>query len=469
MIQYFIECLVFQLIFLGIYDLFLKRETFFQWNRAYLLGTFVLSLVLPWVRIEALKTTVSSELIFDSIFLWQLDEVIISSANKIGFFESLSPIYVLYGLGALLTALWFVYKLVLIFRLRQKSTKQYFTGYTKVLVKQSKTAFSFFKTIFLGDRISKEKEPNIIAHELVHIKQWHSLDLLFFELMRIFFWFNPLTYVYQSRVSELHEFIADSKIVKTNKKEHYQSLLSEAFQTQNISFINQFFKKSLIKKRIVMLQKQKSKAIWQLKYAILLPFIIGMLCYTSCAKEPAVETNSEIADSLVEKIEALNQDIESRKTLSEEEKKQFFKMTENIISKIDKSAKVVNRSEVDAGLVDSHISVPFAFVEEVPVFPGCEDAEDRKTCFQEMMQKHIRDHFNYPEEAQIEGIQGRVHTIFRISSDGDIVDIRTRGPHELLENEAVRILSKLPKMQSGKQKGKAVDVPFSIPIAFRLK
>ncbi|MEP5913791.1 MAG: energy transducer TonB, partial [Flavobacteriaceae bacterium] len=145
MIQYFIACLVFQLVFLGIYDLLLKKETFFQWNRAYLLGTFVLSLVLPWVKIEALKTTVPSELGMDPIFLWQLDEVIISPADKVGFFGSLPTVYILFGLGALLATLWFGYKLFSLFRLRQKGIVHRCNDFTKVIVKQSEMAFSFFK------------------------------------------------------------------------------------------------------------------------------------------------------------------------------------------------------------------------------------------------------------------------------------------------------------------------------------
>src|SRR5690606_41816182 len=67
-------------------------------------------------------------------------------------------------------------------------------------------------------------------------------------ILRIIFWFNPLIYIYQSRIAELHEFIADTHTVKTNQKEHYQHLLEEVFKTESISFINQFFNHSLIKK-----------------------------------------------------------------------------------------------------------------------------------------------------------------------------------------------------------------------------
>ena len=84
------------------------------------------------------------------------------------------------------------------------------------------------------------------------------------------------------------------------------------------------------------------------------------------------------------------------------------------------------------------------------------------------MNKHIRKNFRYPDRAQEFGIQGRVSTLFTIGADGNIKNIRKRGPDALLENEAVRIIERLPKMKPGKQDGKAVDVPFSIPISFKL-
>ena len=115
------------------------------------------------------------------------------------------------------------------------------------------------------------------------------------------------------------------------------------------------------------------------------------------------------------------------------------------------------------------IAVPFAVVEEVPVFPGCENETDPRACFQAKMQKHIAKNFRYPEEAQKLGIQGRVNLMFMIDPQGDITGLRIRGPHKLLEEEAARIISLLPKMKPGKHRGKAVRVPFSMPITFKLE
>ena len=117
------------------------------------------------------------------------------------------------------------------------------------------------------------------------------------------------------------------------------------------------------------------------------------------------------------------------------------------------------------------VDVPFAVIEDVPIFPGCEKVSksERRNCFQEKMNKHIRKNFRYPEIAQEMGIQGRVYVNFIIAKDGQITNIRMRGPDKNLEKAAQRIIAKLPNMIPGKQRGRPVRVPFSIPITFRLQ
>ena len=113
---------------------------------------------------------------------------------------------------------------------------------------------------------------------------------------------------------------------------------------------------------------------------------------------------------------------------------------------------------------DLDADVPFAIIEDVPLFPGCENIKksERRKCFQDKIQRHIAKNFRYPEIAQEMGIQGRVHVQFIISKDGSITGIQSRGPDKNLEKEANRIISKLPKMIPGKQR----DVLFVCPIVF---
>jgi len=131
--------------------------------------------------------------------------------------------------------------------------------------------------------------------------------------------------------------------------------------------------------------------------------------------------------------------------------------------------EIVEVEDVIVEEVEEDIDVPFAVIEDVPVFPGCENEKDKRACFNSMIQKHIGKNFRYPEIAQEMGVQGRVSVMFVIQKDGSIGNIRMRGPDKNLEAEAARIIGKLPKMTPGKQRGRAVRVPFSIPINFKLQ
>ncbi|MEO0505971.1 MAG: TonB family protein [Bacteroidota bacterium] len=138
-------------------------------------------------------------------------------------------------------------------------------------------------------------------------------------------------------------------------------------------------------------------------------------------------------------------------------------------SETDQNQEIADIGDIEVAADDEPEEVPFSVIEDVPVFPGCENAKDQRQCFQEMMQKHVRKNFKYPELAQEMGLQGRVSVLFVIQKDGTIGNVRMRGPHKSLEKEASRIISKLPRMTPGKQRGNPVKVPFAIPIVFKLQ
>ncbi|WP_291116128.1 energy transducer TonB [Flavobacterium sp. UBA6135] len=119
---------------------------------------------------------------------------------------------------------------------------------------------------------------------------------------------------------------------------------------------------------------------------------------------------------------------------------------------------------------EPEVDVPFAIIEDVPIFPGCENVpkDKRRDCFNEKINQHIKKNFQYPEAAMDAGQQGRVFVNFVIEKDGSITIANLRGPYPVLEKEAARIINKIPKLTPGKQRGKAVRVPFSIPITFKL-
>lgn len=133
------------------------------------------------------------------------------------------------------------------------------------------------------------------------------------------------------------------------------------------------------------------------------------------------------------------------------------------------SEPVIAVDDVAVEEVEEDVEVPFSVIEDVPVFPGCEKGTNsqKKACFQLKMEEHVTKNFRYPEEALDLGIQGKVFVMFVIDKDGYVSRIRSRGPDGILEKEAERIIKLLPKMIPGKQRGKPVKVPYSVPIVFK--
>ena len=310
MLYSILQIIAIQALFLLVYDLFLKRETFFNYNRAYLIITSILSLVLPFIKLPELKTMTTKDMVI------RLPEVFIGTktpsnydiqiAEQAGIIieQPQTPIWqIIVITGIVVSSLLFLLKITKIYWLKYKNPKRWQGNILIVNLIKSSAAFSFFNTIFLGERISETEKPTIYEHEMVHIKEFHTIDLLFFEVLRIVFWFNPLVYIYQNRIKELHEYIADAKAMKqSGKSEYYTSLLNQVLDVNQVSFTNTFFNKSLIKKRITMLQKSKSKQLNLIKYALLIPLVFGMLIYTStevrAQKNPEInqEVNQELTD-----------------------------------------------------------------------------------------------------------------------------------------------------------------------------
>ncbi len=473
MIHYMLQILALQLLFLIVYDVFLKKETFFNWNRIYLIVTPILSMVLPNIKIALIQEHIPPQYTFQlpAVLIGDinaqhilLSEVVLT--NKGSFFEFLTVEFVWYT-GMLVSLLLFCFKLYKIIKLRQSGNKTKVSGHTIVSLPGTNTAFSFFNTIFLGTRLSETQKTNILLHEKIHVSQYHSLDLILFEILRIIFWFNPLVYIYQSRMAILQEYIADAKAVsKTNKKEYYQDLLSQIFQTDKISFINTFFNHSLIKNRIVMLSKSKSKKIFQLKYLLLLPVVCSMLIYTSCS-----------------------QDARAQNSISNSSKSEVIKSIENLKDAIAKQGNMTDKEEKELktllmltspnGLKDpffndvvEYAEIPYGVIEKVPVYPGCEglSQEETKKCFSQKISKFVATEFNV-KVAEKNNLIGRqkIKVQFKIDRTGKVGDIKVNTKDPELKAEASRLANKLPKMTPGSHDGINVGVIYELPIVFEIK
>ena len=477
MVRYLLEVFVIQALFLAVYQFWLRKETFFNVNRAYLIGSALVAFALPFMQFELFQNQIPLR---ENITF--LPEVVINAAAPET--TSVTPeTQTDWSIYWLIYAAGVFFSTGMLFR-KYLEVKRYFrfkrqTDGNIITIPNSDAAFTFLNTIFLGDKISAEARAHILAHEEVHLKHKHGVDLFIFEVLRVVFWFNPLVYIYQNKVAELHEFIADAQATKkTEKKSYYNQLLNTAFGTQEISFINTFFNHSLIKKRIVMLQKQ-SKQRAGLKYLVLIPVIAGILTYVGCTDDNGLAEN-KAALTLEEQVADLEATLDAKEEISIEERK----LVSNLLNKANQKAlppppppPSLNEDaviEVVETQSQKEINdVPFAVVEEVPVFPGCESLQtnaERKKCMSEQVSQLINANFNTKvgEELQLKGVQ-RIYTRFRINENGDIVDIESRASVPELEKEAERVVSLLPKITPGKHKGKNVGVLYSLPIVFQTK
>lgn len=465
MIHYILQTIAFQLLFLVVYDLFLKKETFFNTNRFYLIITPILSLVLPLIQIPAIRENIPQE------YILQLPAVIIGGEGLVEAYISSALLnwQKLWLLGGVLSLLFFSFKLYGIFKLKRAGAILKFKKFSIIKLPGSSAAFSFFRNIFLGDDLSKVQQKSILMHEKVHVTQKHTWDLLFFEVLRILFWFNPLVYVFQKRMTVLQEYIADRHVTThRTHREYYQELLSQIFQTRKISFINTFFNHSLIKNRIVMLQKSKSKKIAQLKYLLLIPVVAGMLIYSSCTEDSEIQKNDNSANitantegDILHKISELKEAIAKNGTMTKEQ--------EHALQDLMILTHERGIDNLHFGDEKNKSGVPFTLIEKIPTFPGCEglDNEDAKKCFVQKVSAHVSSQFNTKIAKDLDFF-GKQHikVQFKIDDTGNIVDIKAKAPHPDLEKEAIRVVSTLPKMTPGEHKGKKVAVRYSLPILF---
>jgi hypothetical protein len=502
MINYILQVILFQALFLAVYDFFLQKETFFKWNRFYLLITPLLSFIIPLLKLESIQKTIPQEYIVQLPTIFLNPQTFIEQSNQNNLALDFISIAFYIGLG--LFTLLFLIRLSKIFQLIASNTIIKKQDYSLVLLEKKQSAFSFFKYIFINEHLLKSEDLQIIKHELIHCKQNHTLDLLFFELLKIVLWFNPMVYVYQKRITLLHEYISDAEIVlETDKKNYFNRLLAETFNVENISFINQFFKHSFIKKRIVMITKEKSKKMKQLKYLLIVPLLLAMLIYVSCTNDAQIDIDEIKTISQSEEIQSsegkyfssdfgkiyVGDEIEGKivpyNDMTNREKKLFDKIDPKrdsngklqlvidsngdrvLFIKIDRKPK----TNLEVEYYDTE-SVPFSVIDEVPVFPSCEgsNAELRK-CLQEKITEHVSTNFNSNLANSLglnPGVK-RIFVMFQIDKDGNIINAKARAPHIKLQEEAIRLISSLPKMIPGKQKGKIVDVKYSLPIAFNVQ
>ena len=280
-LHYLVLVNLYLLLFYGFYSLLLRNETFFNLNRIYLLAAGTLSFMIPFIQLEWIKSLFITSKVQEVTFIYSMIGTttytsVAQTSITIG--DVLALIYLT---GLALFIVRFIYQLISIqIHLNKRKTGE---------------AFSFFKQIKVDSRLANQDV--ILEHEQVHAKQLHSADVILFELIAIINWFNPVVYFYKKAIKNLHEYTADEIAASyvQNKNNYSMILLSNAFGVEPHQLTNSFFNKSLLKQRIYMLNKTKSKKAAILKYGLSAPLFAGMLILSSATIKEKVEASEQIA------------------------------------------------------------------------------------------------------------------------------------------------------------------------------
>ncbi|MDB5089433.1 MAG: hypothetical protein JWR09_3427 [Mucilaginibacter sp.] len=430
---------IYLLLFYGFYALLLRKETFFQLNRVYLVAASLLSFFIPmiqsnWVQNLFITKQVQLTIYSSPLVVYQF-KPIQHTQLTIG-----QLLMVVYLAGMIFLVGRFIWQMIVLNKLINQPN--------------SAVAYSFFKKI----KLAPDQEDNhiIAAHEHVHANQWHSADVLLIEAVMIINWFNPVVYLYRFAIKHIHEYIADRQALRSgsNKSDYALLLLSQTFNTPAHQLVNPFYNHSLLKQRIIMLQKNKSNRIALVKYGLSAPLFILMLVLSS-----ATISNSKTINLVNKKAEQVF--LTPASAIQPNIILDSSTMVHDSAIEVKKEPEIIKNGDqsITIDSVGAKSNPVFTSVEQVPQFPGGIDA------FAKYLAKNIK----YPAASRDKGIQGRVIISFIVEQDGVLSDVRvTRSVADDIDKEALQVVMASPKWEPGIQNGRTVRVAYSVPISFAL-
>ncbi|MFC5682511.1 M56 family metallopeptidase [Flavobacterium sp. MAHUQ-51] len=291
MIDFLIKSSLSLVILLISYHLLLEKEKMHQFNRFYLLFSLLFSLVIPFITIEIIKEIPQQQSNYTIAPITQeiLNTPIVEDTTNYWLIAGWS----IYGIITLTLLIRFVLN---IWKLKAKTIKNQTVDYKKaklVLVKEITLPYTFLNYIFINktDYYNRKIEDELFTHELIHVHQKHTLDILFIEILKVIFWFNPIFIFYKKAIQLNHEFLADEKVVKShNNVSYYQNLLLTKANANPTYYLASNLNYSVTKKRLIMMTKETPKTRLILKKTISMPLFIVLifsLCLETIAQEKA--------------------------------------------------------------------------------------------------------------------------------------------------------------------------------------
>jgi TonB family protein len=451
-----------------VYYVMLSKDTLYRRNRVFILLSILSAIILPFITIQISKPItfpVFGKALSEIIIYGTKNGSAIINGNEAGI-STMKMIWIMYLSGVLLFGLKLVidFSELVVLIARQKARN------SRIIIFHglNTSGFSALGYVFINMRLTPEESAEIIKHEQNHIDQNHFLDIVLIEIVSVFQWFNPFIHMFNRSLRAVHEFQADEGCLNTGIPVcSYQNLLlNQVFKSNIFTLTNCFSNPTLIKKRMIMMTKERSGAQANLKLIMVLPVVALLLvAFSSYVEKPVpdlvqvemasfspsdapVPGNNPVSSTLMESAALSGTETPPpppppppASTLQE--------------TTIEVSASEAVPSEEEA--VPTEV---FVVVEEMPSFPGG-DSE---------MMNFIYENIKYPENALENNIQGRVILRFCVTYKGEVNQVSVlKGVDPELDNEAMRVVSILPQWKPGKQGGKTVNVWYSLPINFALK
>ena len=486
------------------YKLLFRNSNRFQLNRIVLLTISIFAFALPFIRIsiegQQFQEMPSFKQEMDVIFY---SDAMIEAPVETKTLSITDIISYLYIIGVVLFLMKFVYNIFKIYKIKAGKKIEKIDNVNFIYTNESHVPFSFLKNIYIP---KDNLDEMIIKHEMSHVKNHHSVDVILMEIMIAFQWFNPFIRMINNELKSNHEFIADSEAIKNeDEKSNYMMLLLQQCTADDFSTIANNFSFLLTKKRISMITKNQKVKGSVIKVLLTLPvFALLILLNTQCdntkpneekqsavvkADENAGQLLGTIVDRFSEKpiafatvvlekdgndlyyttsdkngsykITRINEGTYNVKVSCDGYESVSIRDVNIPVKKItfqdfwlkNKEASAAPSQEVVVGQDSIH-----RVTEVMPQYPGGPN---------EMM-RYIQENLKYPQSAKDNKIEGRVYVSFVVEKDGSITNTAVmRGIDKECDAEALRVVSSMPKWNPGQHKGEVVRTQFTIPIYYK--
>lgn len=416
-----------------LYWLLLSRENYFLLSRFLLVTGLVYTSILPLININVTLPHQASYRVV-------LDELVVGGGNineaSKSWFSASTLILIIYFSGLCFFLSRLIYGLVRILLLIRRNGVRMISGRKFVLTSEQITPFSFFDMIFMQEEDFKMKDAEkIIEHEETHIRQFHTFDIFLAEIISVLQWFNPVVWVYRKTIKEIHEFLADEKLLKNGTSPlNYQKLLLTQVFGVSINHLTNNFNQTILKRRFLMMKKIKSKKSGGFRILIVLVFTLMAASLTLLSSVVVSGEGNTYSDQATEQMIS-DADV-------------FTNISPELLSELSENNYFADDTAI------------YSVVKQKPEYPGGAKA----------LYTYLGKNIKYPEKAQKDGVEGTVYVEFIIEKDGSLSDVGVlRGFDKECDAEAVRVVKSLPDWKPGRgEDNQPLRVIMSLPIKFLL-